>query len=84
MGTLCCEDGLQARDFRPRSHELDLFEFGPFHSEKSRHLNDLSFIHEVVWIGAEFFDRRAKLLATHALGYAEAEPAFTTSAVMRT
>jgi hypothetical protein len=76
--------GLQASDFFPRSHEPDLFQFGPFHSKKGGHLNDLSFIHEVFWIRAEFFHRRAKILATHSLWFAEAEPAFTTKAMMRT
>ena len=75
---------LQAGDFLSRSHELDLFEFCPFHSKKRGHLDDLSFIHEVFWIRAEFSHRRAKIVATHSLRDAEAEPAFTSRAVMRT
>ena len=76
--------GLQASAFFVRSHELDLFQFGSFHSKKGSHPDNLPFIHEVLRIRAELFHRWAKTLATHSLRYAEAEPTFTTKAVMRT
>ena len=58
---------LKASALFARSHELDLFKFGSFHSEKNSHLDDLSFTLEVLAISAEFLQRRTKILATHTL-----------------
>src|SRR5438445_3541464 len=75
----CCERAF----YFSSGHGLDLLELGPLKTKEGCHLDDLVFIYEIFWIGAELFDSRFEVAATHSLWNFEANSALPAQRIMQ-